>query len=135
MSDERWNSGTPENEFTGSGSQADDENIVDGTAEVINESVDTEAASAKEYEQASEPTGTYESYSAGSSEIITAPQWGAVPAAVPAEEENAFSQWSSRSFSAHVSEQDSGAYTVISEMRVQRPALRSQSPRRTRIPL
>ena len=67
MSDERWNSGTPENEFTGSGSQADDENIVDGTAEVINESVDTEAASAKEYEQASEPTGTYESYSAGSS--------------------------------------------------------------------
>ena len=52
MSDEKWTTGDPENEFTTAGSSVDDTNIVDGTAEVIDETAGTAAGRAKEYETA-----------------------------------------------------------------------------------
>ena len=61
MSDERWN-----NESQGNGpAAADDANIVDGTAEVIHETVNTTAGN--DYQSSSDSTGSYDNYSAGAS--------------------------------------------------------------------
>ena len=66
MSDERWDIEKPENGLAGTGPAADD-SIIDGTAEVIHETVDTESAAGKEYESTSGGAGGYENYSAGAS--------------------------------------------------------------------
>ena len=66
MSDERWDIEKPENGSAGTGPAADD-SIIDGTAEVIHETVNTENAAGKEYESTSGSAGGYENYSAGAS--------------------------------------------------------------------
>ena len=67
MSDERWNTGASDNQFTGGPSGTEDKNIIDSTAEVIGEAESTAAESVHEYEHKSEGTAAYENYSQNAS--------------------------------------------------------------------
>lgn len=78
MSDERWTSENPDNQFTETGSPAGgDQNIIDGTAEVVSETVEPEKPSYEKpsYEKPSYENPSYENtsyektdYSAGAAQ-------------------------------------------------------------------
>ena len=67
MSDERWNTETSDNQFTGETSGTENANIIDSTAEVIGETENTAAEPAHEYEYKTQETAAYENYSQNAS--------------------------------------------------------------------
>ena len=60
MSDERWNTETSDNQFTGETSGTENANIIDSTAEVVDESAGTASEPVHEYEYKTEEAASYE---------------------------------------------------------------------------
>ena len=67
MSDERLNTETSDNQFTGETSGTENANIIDSTAEVVDESAGTASEPVHEYEYKTEEAASYENYSPNAS--------------------------------------------------------------------